>query len=142
MEQQEWKGRDLDKDFLLESNRVYSPTTCVFLPSKLNKFIVTNGKSRGLYPLGVCYFKKDKRMVNERSKPYKSEICNHSDKRSHLGCYSTPKEAHQAYLKAKLEQCESYLEEFKKESLTIKGLTRIRDKIQYHIENDLELTSF
>lgn len=48
-----WEGRALDKDFLVEGNKVYSPSTCVFLPSKLNTFIITRGNARGQYPLGV-----------------------------------------------------------------------------------------
>lgn len=142
MEQQEWEGRALDKDFLVEGNKVYGPTTCVFIPNNLNSFIVTGAKARGEYPLGVSYAKKPKYMVNERSKPYRSMIRNQTGKKVSLGEYLTPKEAHQAYLVAKLEQCKSYLMEFKNETLTVKALIRIRDKIQYHLDNNLELTSY
>lgn len=142
MEEQEWEDRQLDKDFLVEGNKVYSPSTCVYLPSKLNNFITTSGKIRGRYPLGVSYKKKGKDMVNELNNPYVSKISDQAVNKIHLGYYSTQKEAHQVYLKAKLEQCEDYLIEFKDERLIMKGLTRIYNKIQYHIENNLELTSF
>lgn len=142
MEQQEWEGRALDKDFLVEGNKIYSPATCVFIPSKLNNFIITNGRSRGQYPLGVCYRKKPKDMVNEYRKPYRSKINNLTGVLVHLGYHSTPEEAHQRYLQEKLKQCEEYLIEFNQEDSIIKGLTRIKDKIQCHIDNNLELISF
>lgn len=142
MEQQEWDGRQLDKDFLVENNKVYSPDTCVFLPHRLNSFTLSCGKLRGKFPVGVNYQNKPKHMINELSKPYVSNISNQVGKRTHLGRYLTPQEAHQAYLKAKLKQCEAYLVEFKDEFLIAKGLIRIKNKVKYHIENNLELTSF
>ena len=86
MELQAWEGRTLDKDFLIEGNKIYSPTTCVFLPQKLNKFINTRAKVRGQYPLGVRYSEKHKCMINERSKPYMSQISSQTDKFLYLGC--------------------------------------------------------
>lgn len=90
----------------------------------------------------VCYKNKTKGMINEYNKPYNSRISNQTNKQVYLGYYSTPEEAHQAYLKAKLGQCEDYLIEFKDEHLIIEGLTRIKGKIQYHMDNKLELMSF
>ena len=142
MEAQTWQNRQLDKDFLIEENKMYSPSTCLFIPQELNKFILTRGRARGVYPMGVSYRKKDKRMVNEYNNPYMSMIRNQRGKQVHLGLYSTPKEAHQRYLEEKLKYCKEYLKEFIGEPLVVKGLTRIRDKIQYHIDNNLELTSF
>lgn len=142
MEEQEWEGRQLDKDLLIEGNKVYSAAACIFLPSKLNSFTTTSGKIRGQYPLGVSYMKKLKYMVNELSKPYKSSINNQTGKIFCLGYYATPEEAHQVYLSAKLGYCEEHIEEFKDEPLILKGLIRIKDKIQCHINNNLELTSF
>ena len=44
---------DLDKDILVEGNKVYSPDTCVIIPQFLNKiFNHTKNKKSGL-PLGV-----------------------------------------------------------------------------------------
>lgn len=142
MEVQNWEDSHLDKDFLIEGNKVYSPSTCVFLPRKLNTFITTSGKARGKYPLGVCYRKKTKGMVNEYSKPYLGQVNDQTGRPVYLGLYSAPEEAHQRYLEEKLKYCKEYIEEYKDEPLIMKGLTRIKDKIQHHIENNLELTGF
>lgn len=142
MEEQEWEGRQLDKDFLVDGNKVYSPTTCVFIPQKLNSFVISCGKSRGFLPLGVRYTEKPKHMINELTKPYRSQINNQTGESVHIGCYSTPEEAHQGYLVEKLKMCEEYLIEFGDEELVVKGLTRIRNKIKHHIDNNLELTSY
>ena len=135
MEQQNWEGRQLDKDFLVEGNKVYSPSTCVFLPQKVNKFITASGKTRGDYPLGVWSKKEHKKN------PYEAGCSDGSGVLSYLGLFPTPLKAHQAWLVKKLEVCNEYLEEFKDEPF-IKGLLRIRDKIQHHIETNTELTSF
>lgn len=81
-------------------------------------------------------------MINERTKPYMSQVNNQTGKKVYLGYYSTPMEAHQVYLNVKLEQCVDYIEEFKEDPLIVKGLIRIQSKIEYHIKNSLELTSF
>ena len=113
MKQQPWEDRHLDKDLLFEFNKLYSPSTCLFIPQYLNTFILTSGSYRGLYPLGVRYMKKRSGMINELSKPYESRVRNRTGKSVYLGVYATQEEAHQLYLEAKLKQCEDYLLEFK-----------------------------
>ena len=142
MEQQDWEGKDLDKDFLVEGNRTYSPSACIFIPQKVNKFVTTSGKMRGDYPLGVYYQKKGKDMINERKNPYSSRICDGTGRRISLGLFSTPEEAHQRYLIEKLSYCNIYLEEFKEDTLIVKGLERIKNKICISIESNTELLDF
>lgn len=36
MEAQDWKGKELDKDFVIFGSKVYSPETCVFIDKSLN----------------------------------------------------------------------------------------------------------
>ena len=136
MIKQEWEGRQLDKDFLFESNKVYSPTTCTFVPQKVNNFVTTREKLRGAYPLGVCLDKKAKKN------PYSSRCKGGDNESGYLGVFPAPEDAHQAWLRKKLEVCEEYLIEFKDEPLIVQGLTRIRDKIQHHIDTKTELKSF
>lgn len=51
MEQQDWKGKQLDKDILVEDNKHYSPETCVYVDRKTNMFFTTT-KDREI-PRGV-----------------------------------------------------------------------------------------
>lgn len=47
------EGYDLDKDLLHPGNKVYSPTTCVFVHPKLNKMLMASKACRGEYPTGI-----------------------------------------------------------------------------------------
>mgnify|MGYP007124213904 CR=1 FL=1 len=47
------EGFDLDKDILVEGNKIYSPDTCCFVPHYLNSVLLDCGKARGDLPLGV-----------------------------------------------------------------------------------------
>lgn len=92
------KGWQLDKDILQKGNKIYSPETCCFVPSKINNIFLKSDKSRGEFPIGVSYSKK-------RNK-YLARI-NINGKNKHLGEYKTPEEAFQAYKTAK----EAYIKE-------------------------------
>lgn len=94
METQDWEGKSLDKDLLLPGNRVYSPDTCVFVTQRVNTFCGDCKKVRGDYPVGVCKVLGGK---------YKAQVKDGNGKTKFLGNFSTPEEAHQAWLKAKLE---------------------------------------
>ena len=43
---------ELDKDFKKKGNKIYSPDTCLFLPKKINRFLVKPSKDKEL-PTGV-----------------------------------------------------------------------------------------
>jgi hypothetical protein len=43
----------LDKDILVKNNKVYSPSTCVFVPKSLNCLLEKRANHRGAYPIGV-----------------------------------------------------------------------------------------
>lgn len=90
METQEWEGSQLDKDFLFESNKVYSPETCVFISKELNSFINDHGRARGEYPIGVYFNKVANKFQSTCSNPF-------TGKRVNLGYYDTPEEAHQVW---------------------------------------------
>ena len=56
------EGVQLDKDILCKGNKIYSPTTCIFVPQKINTLILKCGKSRGEYLIGVSYHKQHKKL--------------------------------------------------------------------------------
>ena len=63
MEQQDYEGKQLDKDLLVYENKVYSPETCVFVSKEVNVFMVKGDSVRGKYPLGVSYRNKVYRQL-------------------------------------------------------------------------------
>ncbi len=91
------KGWQLDKDLLIKGNKVYSETTCVFLPQEINTVLVKREASRGEYLIGVCWHKKDKAFAAQVNK----------GKPEHLGYFNTEIEAFDAYKVAK----ESFIKE-------------------------------
>lgn len=90
MEQQNWEGMQLDKDILLQGNKMYSPETCVFVTRETNLFLRDSEKARGDFPIGVT-FHKGKFQSGIRK----------GGKSIYLGFFATPEEAHQAYRLAK-----------------------------------------
>ena len=88
------KGYHLDKDLLIDGNKVYSPSTCVLAPHEINTLFNTNPKIRGLYPVGVSFEKKFNKF-SAKLKKYGKKV--------HLGYFSCPNEASQVYQKAKKE---------------------------------------
>lgn len=93
-------GWEIDKDLLLPGNKVYSPDHCIFVPSWLNLFTIANDQSRGEWPIGVHFQKRGKKFVAHCSDPF-------SGKNEHLGLFSDPESAHQAWLIRKLEHVEA-----------------------------------
>lgn len=88
MEKQDWKGKSLDKDIMVQGNKIYSPENCIFVTADINKLFVKNDARRGLYKLGVSFHKRDKVF---------SANCSVNSKSTHIGYYSTEDEAYEAY---------------------------------------------
>ena len=84
----------LDKDILIDGNKIYSPETCCFIPHYLNSLFVDCGKTRGQYKIGVCY--------NKSLNKYQSNITLYT-KNVHLGLFDNEIDAHNTWLKAKRE---------------------------------------
>ena len=89
----------LDKDLLVKGNKVYSESTCVFLPREINQILVKREASRGEHLIGVYWNKKDKAFIAQVSKS--------KGKQEHLGSFKTELEAFKAYKTAK----ESFVKE-------------------------------
>lgn len=96
METQDWEGKQLDKDLLVQGNKVYSPETCVFIPAKVNSFLNRQKASRGDLPVVVTLHRKTGKFLAQ---------CRNYNKptQDYLGLYETPEKAHLAWLDRKLE---------------------------------------
>ena len=96
MECQDWDGMQLDKDLLLEGNKVYSKETCVFVTKVVNNFTIDRSNDRGEWLIGVNWHKGAGKFVSQCCNPI-------TKKQEHLGYFMWEKEAHQAWLERKLE---------------------------------------
>ena len=89
----------LDKDLLIKGNKVYSETTCVFLPQEINKILTKRTTSRGEYLIGIYWSKTHK--------AFKAQVGKNKGGREYLGYFNTELEAYNAYKTAK----ESFIKE-------------------------------
>lgn len=89
-------GHQLDKDLLIPNNKIYSPETCIFIPSWLNSFTLDSGKSRGKYVIGVYWHKQSDKFIAQCSNPI-------TNKREYLGSFNNESSAYAAWLLRKLE---------------------------------------
>lgn len=92
MERQDWEGKHIDKDILGGGCKIYSPETCCFVPPSVNMFLTDRKNRRGQYLLGVGITAEGK---------YRSRISINGQEKF-LGVFNTEREAHEAWLSAKL----------------------------------------
>ena len=102
------KTSQLDKDILIKNNKVYSPTTCVFVPNFINKLFTKRQNGRGELPVGIYYNKTNKKYVAQLSvfKDGKSV-------RKGLGYFNTVDEAFEVYKQAKEDYIKEVADEYK-----------------------------
>ena len=87
---------NLDKDFIVDGNKHYSPDTCIFICQLVNSFIVDNGASRGQFMIGVCWAKDNNKFVTHCNNPF-------TKKYEHLGLFTDELIAHQVWKQRKHE---------------------------------------
>ena len=96
-------GWHLDKDLLtkgnIKGNKVYSESTCVFIPREINQLLVKCTASRGEYLIGVSW--------SNTNKAFKAQVNKNKGKQEYLGYFKTEIEAFNAYKQAK----ESFIKE-------------------------------
>ena len=93
------EGWQLDKDLLTKGNKVYSETTCVFLPNEINSLLTKRTSLRGNHLIGVYWHKT--------ANAFKAQVNKGKGKREHLGYFNTEIEAFNSYKQAK----ESFIKE-------------------------------
>ena len=86
-------GWHLDKDLLAKGNKIYSESTCVFIPSEINTILVKCTASRGEHLIGVCW--------SNTHKAFKAQVSKNKGKSEHLGFFNTELEAFNTYKTAK-----------------------------------------
>ncbi len=127
-----WSDLHLDKDLLIEDNKVYSPDACVLAEPRVNLFLTLRNNHRGPYPLGVTLDASRK-----HSTLYQARINMETDVRKCLGLFKTPAEAHHAWQLAKRDRA-LQLQSEQVDERVIGGLQRVIDKLQYDYDNNLE----
>lgn len=93
----------LDKDIVVKGNKVYSPSTCCLVPSKINLLFTKSNKRRGDLPIGVTRHRK--------SFAARANIGHFVS----LGHFSTPRAAFLAYKEAKEQYVKELAEKYYKE---------------------------
>ena len=89
----------LDKDLLVKGNKVYSESTCVFIPADVNLVLTKRTASRGKHPIGVSWYSKSKTFI--------AQVNKNKGKQEYLGSFKTELEAFNSYKTAK----ESFVKE-------------------------------
>jgi len=96
MVNQDWEDKQLDKDLLFEGNKVYSENTCVFVTRGVNNFITDRGNDRGEWLIGVNWHNGANKFISQCCNPL-------TKKQEHLGSFDCEQEAHNEWLRRKLE---------------------------------------
>lgn len=125
------KGRywQLDKDLLYFGNNAYSPTTCVFIPVRLNSFIPASPGGRiGQFLQGVSWHIHHKKFRAASSE--NSKILN-------LGLYDSEIEAHRAWQKHKIQKLEEFMADSTLEPRVINAIFTLKCMFQDSYDNYL-----
>ena len=93
------KDWQLDKDLLIKGNKVYSESTCVFIPQEINSVLTKRESMRGEYLIGVCW--------DKTNKAFKAMVSRSKGRSEYLGLFNTEIEAFNTYKQAK----ESFIKE-------------------------------
>lgn len=94
----------LDKDILFKGNKIYSSSTCVFVPQSINNLFIKSDSSRGKFPLGVYFNKSANKFV---------ACLSITGKQKYLGCYDNCADAFNVYKNAKEEEVKRLANKYK-----------------------------
>ena len=99
-------GYSLDKDLLIRGNKIYSPTTSLFITVEVNSFLNSRCNDRGNLPLGVT----------SNGNKFRARV-NIGNEEVNLGSFSTKEEAHKAWQQSKLKRAKELKQEYNLEQL-------------------------
>ena len=99
-----YDGWCLDKDILVKGNKVYSETTCCFVPPIINGLVLTNKAKRGEHLIGTSYSK--------HAKKFRAYLIDTTNKQQHLGYFEDEYLAFLAYADAKQKQIKEVVQQF------------------------------
>lgn len=100
----EGERTEIEKDILIKGNKLYSPSTCVFIPQTLNSLFTKRNSKRGVLPIGVTKRKGCSKYTATYSINGKNKT---------LSGFDTPEEAFYAYKKKKEELIKQIADEYK-----------------------------
>ena len=92
----------LDKDILYKGNRIYSPETCVFVPSSINVLFTHKPIKQNNLPIG-CNYNHGKIQVTCRTN-YKQTIIGRFELDDINGAFNAYKEFKEKYIKQIAEE--------------------------------------
>ena len=114
MQNQDWRGKQIDKDIIVTGNKVYSPDKCIFVSSSINNLIIGRRD-------GVCGVNYDKFSSSFHAN------CSVNGKKVYLGSFTTESEAGATYKRFKSNHILSVAN---KQQQPLKGyLLRIAEEI-------------
>lgn len=123
MESQKWEGNQLDKDIIVQGNKLYGPETCAFVPQYVNKFLTDSGATRGIYPQGVYFHKASGKFLAQcHDRREKKQV--------YLGLFETPDAAHDAWLEYKHSLAVGYAEELLLQGYDVRVVTALKERFK------------
>jgi hypothetical protein len=132
MIQQNWHGKQLDKDLLFLGNKIYSPDACIFVSLQINTLLADSGASRGEFPIGASW---------HIGKGEFQALCRTNGKLKHLGYFTNFHAAHRAWQQFKIKVIQQAAAG-QADTQLVAALNRIADKIQSDYELNIETTCY
>lgn len=97
------EGYALDKDILVQGNKMYSPSTCCFVPHRINSLLENCAAARGKYKVGVYWKARVQKFVAQMQ---------YNGQPKTLGYFDSEEDAHEAYKRAKYEEIRRVANEY------------------------------
>ena len=100
------ESSQLDKDILSEGHKHYSPTTCRYIPARINSLFNTSDAIRGEFPCGVS---KD---IDKRGNTFFHSACERGKGKKYHAKFKTATAAELGYLRVKVPLVDTVLNSY------------------------------